>query len=51
MYSGVVQVARVLTEGRRDEVVFDFKDTLSRDKSTYLKYASFVFFGPIENAH
>lgn len=41
---GVVQGVRVLKEGRRDEVVFDFKDTLSRRPEHVLGVCCFFFF-------
>lgn len=48
---GVVQVVRVLKEGRRDEVAFDFKRTLARRQEHVLGVCFLSFFGLTRKAH
>lgn len=55
-YPGVVQVARALTEGRRDEVVFGFRDTLSRGQEHILEICFICVFwahqeGTLRHSH
>lgn len=48
---GVVQVVRVLKEGRRDEVAFDFKSTLARRQEHVLGVCFLSVIGLTRKAH